>query len=73
MGMLSVCYAKVKTMLNMRKVEMLSLGYGNVKTRLRQNYSLTYTNACKQRFARRSGFTYIGAEKLGAEKLGAGS
>ena len=45
MGMLSVCYAKVKVMLNIRKVGMLSLGYGNVKTRLRQNYSLAYASA----------------------------
>lgn len=34
--MLSVCYVNVKTVLNMCKVEMLSLGYGNIKTRLRQ-------------------------------------
>lgn len=45
MGMLSVCYAKVKVMLNRGKVEMLSLGYENVKTRLRQNCSITYVNA----------------------------
>ena len=44
MRMLSVCYVKVKTVLNMCKVGMLSLGYGNVKTRLRQNCSLTYTS-----------------------------
>ena len=42
--MLSVCYAKVKVMLNRCKVGMLSLGYGNVKTRLRQNCSLTYVS-----------------------------
>ena len=45
MRMLSVCYAKVKVMLNRCKVGMLSLGYGNVKTRLRQNCSLTYVSA----------------------------
>lgn len=66
MGMLSVCYAKVKAMLNQGKIEMLSLGYGNVKTRLRQNCSLTYASACLRRFARRPGFTHthIGAGKL---------
>lgn len=42
MGMLNVCYAKVKTVLNICKVKILSLGYGNVKTMLRQNCSLTY-------------------------------
>lgn len=51
MRMLSVCYAKVKIMLNKCKVEMLSLGYGNVNTRLRQNCSLTYASTCQQLFA----------------------
>ena len=66
MVMLSVRYVKVKVMLNKCKIEMLSLGYGNVKTRLRQNCSLTYASACQVRFARRPGFThtYIGAGKL---------
>ena len=36
MGMLSVCYVKVRAMLKKCKIEMLSLGYGSVKTRLRQ-------------------------------------
>ena len=49
MEMLNVCYVKVKAMLNQGKTEMLNLGYGNVKTRLRQNCSLTYSSACKQR------------------------
>ena len=45
MRMLSVCYVKVKGMLNKCKVGMLSLGYGNVKTRLRQNCSFAYASA----------------------------
>ena len=68
MGMLSVCYAKVKVMLNRGKVEMLSLGYENVKTRLRQNCSLTYISAsvaAHDALARVHMRT--GAEKLGAE------
>lgn len=39
MGMLSVCYVKVKIVLNKCKIEMLSLGYRYVKTKLRQNCS----------------------------------
>ena len=69
MGMLSVCYAKVKTMLNRRKVGMLSLGYGNVKARLRQNCSLTYASTsviAHNTLARVH-------TRMGAEKLGAGS
>ena len=58
MEMLSVRYVKVKVMLNKCKIEMLSLGYGNVKTRLRQNCSLTYASACLRRFARRPRFTH---------------
>lgn len=67
MGMLSVCYAKVKTMLNKCKIEMLSLGYGNVKTRLRQNYSLTYASAQTAIRASARVHIYMGAGKLRAE------
>jgi hypothetical protein len=69
MGMLSVCYVKVRAMLNQGKTEMLNLGYGNVRARLRQKCSLTYASACKQQVAHRPGFTYMGAEswELGAE------
>ena len=68
MRMLSVCYAKVKVMLNRCKVGMLSLGYGNVKTRLRQNCSLTYVSALVAAHdALARVHTRMGAEKLGAE------
>ena len=59
MGMLSVCYVKVKTVLNMCKVGMLSLGYGNIKTRLRQNCSLARVNVLETVYAIRPGFTHI--------------
>lgn len=69
MGMLSVCYAKVKTVLNICKVEMLSLGYGNVKVRLRQNCSLTYASAQTAIRVLARVCTHMGAGKLGAGKL----
>lgn len=59
MEMLSVYYAKVKVMLNRCKVEMLSLGYGNIKTRLRQNCSLARPRAPETVYAIRPGFTRI--------------
>lgn len=70
MGMLSVCYAKVKIMLNRRKVEMLSLGYGNIKVRLRQIALLLASMRAGDslRYSARVR-THIGAEswELGAE------
>ena len=59
MGMLSVCYVKVKVMLNRGKVGMLSLGYGNVKARLRQNCSLVYVGAQQWQLAHWPGNSYI--------------
>ena len=41
MGILSVCYVKVRAMLNQGKTGMLNLGYGNVRARLRQKCSLS--------------------------------
>lgn len=66
MRMLSVCYAKVKAMLNKCKTGMLSLGYGNVKTRLRQNCSLVYASAWNSDSRIGQGFAYMGAGKLRA-------
>ena len=62
MEMLSVCYVKVKVMLNKCKVGLLSLGYGNVKTRLRQN-ALSPTPAHVNSDSRiGQGSPYMGAE-----------
>lgn len=68
MRMLNVSYIKAKAMLNKCKVEMLSLGYGNVRARLRQNCSLSPTSVRTNSDSRAGqGFTYMGAGKLGAE------